>query len=274
MLGSIVGVRLMTGLLDPAAYGELALGMTAAMLVNQAILGPLLNGVSRFYAPAKEEGDLPGYLAAVRRMAMSATALIASIAVCACAGLAIAGRSAGPDCARGARVRHAQRLQRHPQRHPECRPPARHRRPSPGPGVVGAVSRRRRGDGVARLQQPRGDDRVHRERLPWCSSRSACSFKGWRRRGRTRRAGPDGGHTWAYSWPFSTFGIFTWVQLASDRWALGMFGSTRDIGLFAVLFQVGYYPASLATGLAMQFLAPILYQRIRRRRRIARGTRM
>ena len=40
-----------------------------------------------------------------------------------------------------------------------------------------------------------------------------------------------------------------------------MFASTRDIGLFAVLFQLGYYPASMATGLAMQFLAPILYQR-------------
>ena len=36
--GSLVGVRLMTGLLAPAAYGELALGMTAATLVNQAIL--------------------------------------------------------------------------------------------------------------------------------------------------------------------------------------------------------------------------------------------
>ncbi len=72
----------------------------------------------------------------------------------------------GTDCARSARVRDAQRLQLPPQRHPECRPPAGHRRPSPGVRIVGAVSRRRRGDGVARLQQPCGDDRVRRGDRP------------------------------------------------------------------------------------------------------------
>ena len=59
VLGSIVGVRVMTGLLNPAAYGELALGMTAATLVNQTILGPLLNGVSRFYARRRRKRTSP-----------------------------------------------------------------------------------------------------------------------------------------------------------------------------------------------------------------------
>ena len=66
---------------------------------------------------------------------------------------------------------------------------------------------------------------------------------------------------WKYSWPFASWGVFTWMQLASDRWALELFATTQEVGLYAVLFQLGYYPMSMATGMAMQFLAPIFYQR-------------
>ena len=67
VLGTLFGVRLLTELLDPVAYGELALGLTVATLVNQTILGPLGNGAARFYAPAVECNDLGGYLGALWR---------------------------------------------------------------------------------------------------------------------------------------------------------------------------------------------------------------
>ena len=66
---------------------------------------------------------------------------------------------------------------------------------------------------------------------------------------------------WKYSWPFASWGIFTWAQQASGRWALGLLTTTQEVGLFAVLFQLGYYPMSMATEMAMQFFAPIFYQR-------------
>ena len=179
MLGSIVGVRLMTGLLDPSAYGELALGMTAGTLVNQTILGPLLNGVSRFYAPAKEEGDLPGYLAAVRRMAISATALIASIAVCACAGLVIAGRAHWVPIALVALVFATL---------------------SGYNSILSGIQNAGRQRAIVALHQGLGSWAQYlvaaglmvwlgfnsfaamtgtRQLSPWCSPRNACSFKGW-----------------------------------------------------------------------------------------------
>ncbi len=71
--GALVGVRLLAELMEPAAYGELALGMTVATLVNQVVLAPLGNGATRYYAPACEADDLPGYLTAVRRMVLSAS---------------------------------------------------------------------------------------------------------------------------------------------------------------------------------------------------------
>jgi O-antigen/teichoic acid export membrane protein len=66
---------------------------------------------------------------------------------------------------------------------------------------------------------------------------------------------------WKYSWPFATWGIFSWAHQASDRWALELFATTREVGFYAVLFQLGYYPMSMAAGMAMQFLAPIFYHR-------------
>jgi len=93
VIGSLVGVRLLTELLEPAAFGELALGMTVATLVNQVAMGPLGNGVTRFYAPAVEQGDLGGYLNAARRLVLSATGIIVLIILLTVAGLLITGRT-------------------------------------------------------------------------------------------------------------------------------------------------------------------------------------
>jgi O-antigen/teichoic acid export membrane protein len=65
----------------------------------------------------------------------------------------------------------------------------------------------------------------------------------------------------SFTWPISTFGIFTWLHLSSDRWALHTFAGKQDVGLYAVLYQLGYYPMSLATDMLTQFLAPIFFQR-------------
>jgi O-antigen/teichoic acid export membrane protein len=66
---------------------------------------------------------------------------------------------------------------------------------------------------------------------------------------------------WNFSWPFSAWGLFTWLQIVSDRWALQFFATTSDVGKYTVLFQLGYYPVTLVSGMAVQFIAPILYQR-------------
>jgi O-antigen/teichoic acid export membrane protein len=42
---------------------------------------------------------------------------------------------------------------------------------------------------------------------------------------------------------------------------LQTFASTTEVGHYAVLFQLGYSPITLATGLIVSFFAPILYQR-------------
>ena len=74
-------------------------------------------------------------------------------------------------------------------------------------------------------------------------------------------ANPWQAKIWEYSWPFVAWGIFGWAQQASDRWALQLFGSTQEVGLYAALFQLGYYPITVVNGLLGQFLAPIFFER-------------
>ncbi|HNX69102.1 MAG TPA: hypothetical protein PKI45_06425, partial [Candidatus Omnitrophota bacterium] len=38
VMGSLLGVRILTGLMNPSVYGELALGLTVAVLIGQIIM--------------------------------------------------------------------------------------------------------------------------------------------------------------------------------------------------------------------------------------------
>ena len=66
---------------------------------------------------------------------------------------------------------------------------------------------------------------------------------------------------WRYSQPFIFFNAFTWIQSSSDRWALDYFTSTDDVGLYAVLIQLGYAPMTIVANLITTLVGPILFQR-------------
>jgi len=61
VLSALALVRVLTEYLEPAQYGQLALGLTVAGLVNQVVMGGVTAGIGRFYSIAAEKNDLPGY---------------------------------------------------------------------------------------------------------------------------------------------------------------------------------------------------------------------
>jgi O-antigen/teichoic acid export membrane protein len=65
----------------------------------------------------------------------------------------------------------------------------------------------------------------------------------------------------SYGWPTAVWGAFTWLQLSSDRWALETFRSQNDVGIFQVLYQLGYYPPQLFSSLLVSLVMPILFSR-------------
>jgi O-antigen/teichoic acid export membrane protein len=263
VLGSLVGVRLLTGFLNPAGYGELALGMTAATLVNQAILGPLGNGATRFYAPAVEEGDAGDYLNAVGRLVFLATGIIAFLILLTDIGLLLTGQTDWVGIATAALIFAIL---------------------SGFNSILSGIQNAARQRSIVALHQ--GFESWMRflvaTGLLWClGATSTVAMIGYavalclvlgsqylflRRVFPKHLTGANRDNhwreqIWKYSWPFSIFGMFTWAQLASDRWALAHFATTEDVGMYAVLFQLGYYPMSIVSGMTMQFWAPIFFQR-------------
>jgi O-antigen/teichoic acid export membrane protein len=65
----------------------------------------------------------------------------------------------------------------------------------------------------------------------------------------------------AYSSPFILWGGLSWIQQASDRWALESFTSTAEVGKLAVLVQLGYAPVTMLAAMVVSLIAPVLYQR-------------
>ena len=262
ILGALASVRMLTELLDPAAYGELALGLTAASLVNQTVLGPLANGITRFYAPAQERGDLGGYLSAVRGLVLAATAVIAVMILLACAGLLLAGRMEWIAIASAALVfaglsgyngilsgiQNAARQRAIVALHQGIESWARFLLAAALLLLLGATSAVAMAGFALGVTLVLGSQYMFFRKVIH-GDVVAANRGNWQQQ------------IWEYSWPISMFGIFTWMQLASDRWALGLFASTQEVGLYAALFQLGYHPMSIATGMLMQFLLPIFYQR-------------
>jgi len=65
-----------------------------------------------------------------------------------------------------------------------------------------------------------------------------------------------------YGWPLLVTGVLTWVSFFMDRWLLGLFGTAEEIGKYFALFQVGFFPAIIGGQALRQFISPLVFSRI------------
>jgi O-antigen/teichoic acid export membrane protein len=264
IVGSLFGVRLITEILDPESYGKLALALTVATLVNQTILGPLSNGVTRFYAPAQSAGDLNGYLKAVKELVRFASLITLLIIVLIIISLIATQKFNWISITLASFVFALL---------------------SGYSSILAGIQNAARQRSIVAFHQgiePTARFLIAAGLLLWIQDTTEVAMSGYAlatlilvssqifffRKNILKEITTEENpkfwkdQIWVYSWPFASWGIFSWAQTASDRWALGYFSSTSELGHYAVLFQLGYYPMSMATGLAMQFLAPIFYEKI------------
>ena len=263
--GMLVLVRILTELMKPAEYGKLALGLTIAGLINQVVLGGITNGIGRFYSIAIEKGDLWGYLNAIQKLLGYATLVVLIIALFLTSTLLITSQfhwlwltaavllfsvfsgynSALNSLQNAARQRAIVAL---------------HGGLDAWLKIVLAV-------GV----------------ILWMGNSSIAVIIGYTLSSiiitisqvfflrnlrnhqfllkKTEKNEDWIWQIWQFSWPFSAWGIFTWAQMASDRWALELFTTSHEVGQYTVVFQLGYAPIGLLTGIIITLVGPILYQR-------------
>jgi O-antigen/teichoic acid export membrane protein len=266
ILGGLFGVRLMTGALTPEVYGELALGMTLATLGHQIIFGPLTNAFMRFFAPAHEAGKLGSFLIAVRSL-LTKTTLIVLIAlaplVVGCwllsnlkwIELAVAAVVFSLFSFYSATLNGTQNAARQRSIVALHQGAGQWLRFLTAVGMIcifgmsSAVAML--GYALALLPILFSQFLFFRYRILSLARKEAKAHQE-----EIRRSSKQILH---YAWPFTTWGIITWAHFASDRWALQIFHTTHEVGLYAVLYQLGFYPVGLLTGIVMQFILPILF---------------
>ncbi|MRR53722.1 MAG: hypothetical protein EG822_04305 [Deltaproteobacteria bacterium] len=66
-LGGFLGIKVLTNLMGPNGYGQLALGLTIAGLFNTYAYGPVANVVVRFFAVSQERGTLGSYFSILKK---------------------------------------------------------------------------------------------------------------------------------------------------------------------------------------------------------------
>src|SRR5262245_21673332 len=91
-LGTIFGVYLLTNVLPPDAYGEIALGITAFSFLQQLLIGPLFNSFLRFHAPATENQQYQAFLLGGFKVIKQTTILLFVAAVLTGVGLQLFGK--------------------------------------------------------------------------------------------------------------------------------------------------------------------------------------
>lgn len=263
VLGALALVRVLTEYLDPAQYGQLALGLTVATIVNQVMLGGISGGIGRFYSIAVEKQNLHDYFRDSCLLLGYAMLAVVVIGLLLMGGLHWLGYSHWMGLAASVLVF----------------------------SLLSGFNRTL--SGVQNAARQRAVVAFHSGLDAWlkillvigvmlwlgsssigvvigysCSSLLMTVSQLFFLRRTIQREGTGvRDHKryiqkiWAYSWPISVWGIFTAVHLVSDRWALEAFSTTKEVGLYAVLFQIGYSPIVIVAGLSMAFLEPILYQR-------------
>jgi O-antigen/teichoic acid export membrane protein len=266
LLGALVGVRLLTQSLSPNSYGELALGLTLVGLVQQLIMGPVQQGVLRFYRPAQEATELNAYLKAVRVLLVRSSLVVIGImvlltAVCLIVGLGhwislgvtsflfalVSGYGRILDA-----VQMAARQRAVTAWHQALGQWLRFLLAVALMVIFGASSL------VAMIGYVVASCLVllsqfmffRRKVAPLVASEApaqAAAAANWRQR------------IQGYAWPFTTWGLFSWGQQSSDRWAIQVFSDTGSVGYYSVLYQISYTPMMLLTSLIVELITPILY---------------
>lgn len=58
-------------------------------------------------------------------------------------------------------------------------------------------------------------------------------------------------------------GLFTWIQVFSDRWFIAKFLCNADVGRYQALYQISYSPSLLAASFLLTVIAPILFSSVK-----------
>lgn len=267
--GGVFGVRLLTYRIGPSVYGDLAIGMTVAVLAQQIIFSPLGQSFLRYFSSAYKDGRLNVYIKTAGFLLAKAAILIVIIAVILIMGLFFTGHtkwiwlfslallySLFSGC--NIVLDYVQNAARH------RKIVALHQ----GAGQwldflipVGLIVLWGPYSFIAMLGYVVASAIILRSELRFFRSKIAVLGAATAEKASIDTVNRYAKTILAFAWPLSAWSLFTWAHFVSGRWALLSFTSIRDVGLYSVLYQFGYYPIIMVSGIASQMITPVLFSR-------------
>ena len=264
LVAAIVTVKVLTFNLGQAEYGRLALGMTVPIFLNQFLFGPLALGLMRYHSISVElhqERDLT-VVAGQWTAILAALVILVGLPLCVFVGMR-RGHSWGwlfagmllygilystqgffSSVYAAGRMRGLAAISQlvDPLVRLVC-------------GVAAVVFIGRSSVAVAWMLATGMMIALTVQSLRYWRSQSTLPES-------TAAARRDlVGNLWHYSKYVMGFGVFGWLQVASDRWALDAFGGVAAVGIYVYAYQVASLPILIVGGAIAQFLNPIIFQR-------------
>ena len=268
MVGSLMLLRALSQQLSPAAYGVLALGLTGSLLVSQAISGGTTAAIGRYFSAAREAQALLPYGDASLQLLLRDQRRIVALSLVAVLLLVLMGQGPWVPLAVAAALASmsASWLM----------------------ALVAVLTSARWRLAASALSALDPWLKLVLLTLCWrwwqvtpaqilllygfssallavaaagcCSSQQGLSLSA------IRSPQPQADPAWRsllgdYAQPFTRFGLATWLQQASDRWALQAWAGAGAVGQYAVLYQLGYSPMGVLSNVLNTLVAPILYGR-------------
>jgi len=271
-LGGFATIKILTGELGAAAYGQLALGISAAGAVHMFVYGPIEQIALRFVSVYRERGRLHLLFAALRRLHMHAAAIV-GLAIIVVTSVLYA--FAGTAWAWGILILLALLF-----------------------GVGGGVSMTlasllsafRQRASVAFFQASDVWLRLLLAvaGLAWLGTSADAALAGfclatatiaivqlaWVMRNPLVRphlhghsasaTGTEGstmGELVAYGRPYLVWAAFAWCSTYCDRWLILGYLDERSVGIYAALLQIANAPIAIFLGMVNQFLVPLIFDR-------------
>ena len=268
-VGGFIGIKVLTNMMGPDGYGQLALGLTIAGLFNTYAYGPVANVVARFFAVYRERGNLGIYFTVLRRShrLLAAAGTLLAVVACGATGYFFGGEwaliillSCLYGVTSGINVSYI--------------------------ALQNAIRQRK----IVALHQ--GADVWLRIGLSvallFLFSRSGCfallgylvgtllvtvsqrvfALRNGTIRDNWRLPAPDS-HAERKAWrefsgyaaSFMLFAVFASVSMYADRWILqGMFGSGA-VGVYAAIYQIAASPVNIFFTMVSQLVVPIVFER-------------
>ena len=270
-IAGLVGIKLLTHILDSSEFGRLALANTIVALIGTSFFGQFAQGLMRFWAISKDRGNLKEFYAVsncfakyISLVAFLITAMISILIICIAHKfdwtiLVILSLAIGVIMGNFNLMMNVFRAARQRRRVAILNTSNAFLRPMIATLVVILIIAKANiallGYLLAVLFVFLVTQRIYSQMV------SEIYLHHLKPKSRVLLFEGLSKEILSYSLPFLVWGIFGWIHISCDRWSLQTFYGSEVVGAFAVVSLLSMYPLIVGSGFLSSLFIPIAFQK-------------